>query len=408
MRRLAHYTTILLIVALFTMVPAASAQQNQPVRAVIFYSPSCPHCHTVINEVLPPLWNIYGGEIERLYVPPLIEEQDLGPPLVELNGAQLEILYVNTWSSLGQQLFQAAVERFDIPPEEQAVPTLIVGETRLLGSGDIPKLFPGIVELGLTQGGIDWPDLAGLEEALSLLIPMPMPEPTVEGQATETTPATSTPQNPTPSPISDFDSGTGFALSKLKRDPLGNSISLVVLIGMVFSVVGAVFKMRLQLSLRHSKRTKNRPPLAFTWGIPLLTLVGIIAAGYLTYVETKGVEAVCGPVGDCNTVQQSEYALLFSVIPVSALGLVTYIIIMMAWLLTRTKDGIWADLSTSVILALTSFGTLFSIYLTFLEPFVIGATCAWCLSSAVAITAQMWITIEPGTWSLIRLWRRYV
>jgi hypothetical protein len=32
------------------------------------------------------------------------------------------------------------------------------------------------------------------------------------------------------------------------------------------------------------------------------------------------------------------------------------------------------------------FGVLFSIYLTFLEPFVIGATCMWCISSAILIT----------------------
>jgi uncharacterized membrane protein len=29
------------------------------------------------------------------------------------------------------------------------------------------------------------------------------------------------------------------------------------------------------------------------------------------------------------------------------------------------------------------FGVIFSIYLTFLEPFVIGATCMWCIMSAV-------------------------
>jgi uncharacterized membrane protein len=34
-------------------------------------------------------------------------------------------------------------------------------------------------------------------------------------------------------------------------------------------------------------------------------------------------------------------------------------------------------------------GTLFSIYLTLLEPFVIGATCAWCLTSAALMTALM-------------------
>jgi uncharacterized membrane protein len=33
------------------------------------------------------------------------------------------------------------------------------------------------------------------------------------------------------------------------------------------------------------------------------------------------------------------------------------------------------------------FGVVFSIYLTFLEPFVIGATCMWCLSSVVIMTA---------------------
>ena len=34
----------------------------------------------------------------------------------------------------------------------------------------------------------------------------------------------------------------------------------------------------------------------------------------------------------------------------------------------------------------------FSIYLTFLEPFVIGATCLWCLSSAVIMTLLYLLT----------------
>jgi uncharacterized membrane protein len=36
-------------------------------------------------------------------------------------------------------------------------------------------------------------------------------------------------------------------------------------------------------------------------------------------------------------------------------------------------------------------GALFSIYLTYLEPFVIGATCAWCLVvSAISVTTILW------------------
>jgi uncharacterized membrane protein len=48
-------------------------------------------------------------------------------------------------------------------------------------------------------------------------------------------------------------------------------------------------------------------------------------------------------------------------------------------------------------------GVLFSVYLTFLEPFVIGATCAWCLSSAVLMTALMWLSAGDGILALNQL-----
>ena len=45
------------------------------------------------------------------------------------------------------------------------------------------------------------------------------------------------------------------------------------------------------------------------------------------------------------------------------------------------------------LMALTFVGTVFSIYLTALELFVIRAVCAWCLTSAV-ITALLLITVN--------------
>jgi uncharacterized membrane protein len=54
------------------------------------------------------------------------------------------------------------------------------------------------------------------------------------------------------------------------------------------------------------------------------------------------------------------------------------------------------------LLAGTVSGVAFSIYLTFLEPFVIGATCAWCLTSAILITVLMWLAAGPG----IDSWRK--
>jgi uncharacterized membrane protein len=56
-----------------------------------------------------------------------------------------------------------------------------------------------------------------------------------------------------------------------------------------------------------------------------------------------------------------------------------------------------------VLLGITLFGVLFSIYLTFLEPFVIGATCAWCLASAVTMTALMRFSLAPGKAALFKL-----
>jgi uncharacterized membrane protein len=41
-------------------------------------------------------------------------------------------------------------------------------------------------------------------------------------------------------------------------------------------------------------------------------------------------------------------------------------------------------------------GVAFSVYLTFLEPFVIGATCAWCITSALLMTALLIMTAGHG------------
>ena len=70
-------------------------------------------------------------------------------------------------------------------------------------------------------------------------------------------------------------------------------------------------------------------------------------------------------------------------------------VILVAWLTGRYAAGRPAQLATLALFATTLGGTLFSIYLTFLEPFVIGATCAWCLASAVIITSLFWLSARP-------------
>ncbi len=134
------------------------------------------------------------------------------------------------------------------------------------------------------------------------------------------------------------------------------------------------------------KGSQTESKFGADWVIPVLSIVGIGVAGYLSYVEFNQVEAFCGPVGNCNTVQQSSYARLFGIIPIGFLGVFGYLAIIIFWLvevLNLPKVEQYARIGLWLI---TLMGILFSIYLTFLEPFVIGATCIWCLSSAVLMT----------------------
>jgi uncharacterized membrane protein len=107
-------------------------------------------------------------------------------------------------------------------------------------------------------------------------------------------------------------------------------------------------------------------------------------------------------VGDCNTVQQSEYARLFGVLPIGVLGLIGYVAIIIAWGIERRGPVPLKRLAALALVLMTLGGMLFSIYLTFLEPFVIGATCAWCLTSAILMTALVLLTVTPRRLALIR------
>ncbi len=188
--------------------------------------------------------------------------------------------------------------------------------------------------------------------------------------------------------------------ARFDRDPVGNGLSVVVLCGML-AALGWVIAQRPWRAVRQrilasvkSHAVSHTSPRSWTikWAVPLLSLIGLGIAGYLGYVETLQVEAVCGPVGDCNSVQQSEFALVLGLIPVGVLGVLGYLAILAAWAIhrfSRGRIGQWAGLA---LWALAAAGTLFSAYLTFLEPFVIGATCAWCLSSAMIMTLLLLIT----------------
>jgi uncharacterized membrane protein len=105
---------------------------------------------------------------------------------------------------------------------------------------------------------------------------------------------------------------------------------------------------------------------------------------------------MCGPVGNCNAVQSSPYARLFGILPLGLLGMFGYLAILAGWLYLRLRRDRWALYVSLAVSGMTVFGVLFSIYLTYLEIYVIRAVCLWCLASAVIMTLLMILNVRPA------------
>ena len=392
MRKLGKYLILFLLLTITTVFPntkvEASGFQDETaiVHAVLFYSTNCGHCQKLITEDLPPILDSFGD--------------------------QLLIIGINVASVQGQELYKKFVEDWNVPDEDVVVPLLVISDIYLIGGGEIPQELPHIVEDGLNEGGIDWPDLPGLEEVILQIETESNGEsdeanPTGETSATPentvqttevptdsetgsptlqvTAKDTQQPQNEIDSLNTSFDQEITFA-DRFKRDPTGNSLAVIVLIGMVISVISVLV---LVLTDKPLSTTD------WTWSIPILSILGLLVAGYLSFIEVSNAEAVCGPVGDCNSVQTSPYAVLLGFLPVGVLGFAGYAIILIGWILIKFGPNKWSESITLAVWGMALFGVIFSIYLTFLEPFVIGATCIWCLTSAVIITFLFWVSTNP-------------
>lgn len=377
MRKSLFLVMLAIFAAGLMLAPGAIAQtDDQPVvRAVLFFSPTCPHCHEVINKLLIPMVDKYGD--------------------------RLQILAINITEEQGQQFYQVAVEHYSIPPNRLGVPTLIVNDEVLVGSGEIPDKFPQIVEDGLAGAGIDWPGIPGLAGMVAQVPAEPTAESAQPAAENAAPPANS---QPTTAPLTDAPpapTAPGVTLSENSvpemaaaespaPDPVGISLAGLVLGAMLAALAfAALIIIRRGGDLLHAGQAGGP---ARGWLIPLLGLAGLGVAGYLAYVEITGATAVCGPVGNCNAVQSSPYATILG-IPIAVLGLANYAAIIGLWFGYRYANNSLADWSLLALLAITAAGTLFSVYLTALEIFVIHAVCAWCISSAIITTAMLLLVV---------------
>jgi uncharacterized membrane protein len=128
--------------------------------------------------------------------------------------------------------------------------------------------------------------------------------------------------------------------------------------------------------------------------IALLALAGCFVALYL-YLYKIGVygELQCG-TGSCETVQASPYAVWLGH-PVALYGVVGYAALFVVSLLGAQPALAARRWPTLALASLATPGWVFSLYLTYLELFVIHAVCRWCVTSALIMTA-IWVLAIAG------------
>jgi uncharacterized membrane protein len=350
------------------------------VRGVLFFSPSCPHCEVVITEHLPGIFERFGGA-PTFRAGKALPSTDVAFYL--LTNGTLEILFVDVTSQAGTTMFAEDGRRLGIA--RPGVPRLDIGDDHLTGSAEIPERLPGMIEAGLASGGIAWPAVPAIDEALASI---PGPE-AGDPSATSVEPAASQDRAPEEA----MPATSRSVWDRIATDPLGNGLSMLALAGMLVSLV--------LVPILVQRGSLARLP---TWPVALLAIVGIVVSLYLGIVEASGAEAVCGPIGDCRSVQGSEYATFLGA-PVGMIGLAAYALLLLVWLVSRLVVGRLAATATVLAAAIAAVGLLCSVYLTILELSVIGAACMWCLTSALSMLGLFWLTASPGWDALGRLRR---
>ena len=134
----------------------------------------------------------------------------------------------------------------------------------------------------------------------------------------------------------------------------------------------------------------------------LVALAGMFVALYLTLYKLGYVGTLVCAVGSCETVQTSKWATFLG-FPVGAWGVAYYIAVMGVSLAGLTPALAERRTVSHLLVAMTGFGVLFSLWLTYLELFVIHAICEWCVISAILATALFvicWLDLrEVTTWA---------
>lgn len=119
-------------------------------------------------------------------------------------------------------------------------------------------------------------------------------------------------------------------------------------------------------------------------------LAGIGLSSYLWYLDSQNVLPYC-PISNCEEVLASKYSSFLG-LAIAGWGTIFYTIITILGLLHLliTKRSIKILLSLSVL-----FGVFFTLYLRYIEFFILKKICMWCWGSVMIVgTLTVLVAIE--------------
>lgn len=115
-----------------------------------------------------------------------------------------------------------------------------------------------------------------------------------------------------------------------------------------------------------------------SFGMLAFAAVGFIDAGYLTVEHFLNRVPPCTIISGCEKVTTSPYSIILGV-PMALMGVVYYLAVILALVLYLDMRRDWIIKWTARV---TAFGFVFSLWLVYLQLFVIKAICQYCMLSA--------------------------
>ena len=113
----------------------------------------------------------------------------------------------------------------------------------------------------------------------------------------------------------------------------------------------------------------------------LIALIGVFVSLYLTLYKLGYIGTLACGTGGCETVQLSKWGDFLGV-PVAGWGVVYYVAVLGLAIASVQERFAGSRRLTTGLLIVTGWGLLFTLWLTYLELFVIHAICRWCVGSA--------------------------